>query len=309
VPKLSIIIHCYYNEENIPVTTKELLENEKNFPSDVNFEYVLVDDGSKDNTLSELKKFKEAHPDKVKVVKLAGNVGSYNAIVAGMKYATGDCNVIIAADLQDPPELMAKFYTYWEQGIKFVVGNRSDRQESFLQKRFSNLYHGLMRKYALPNIPYGGFDYVLFDKKLREIAVDINEKNTNSIYLLAWMNFEMVCIPYVRRKREIGTSRWTLTKKIKLFIDSFVSFSFFPIRVITTMGLLLGLGGLLYALIVIYNSLTGSIPVQGWTSTMLVVLFIGSFQMIAMGILGEYVWRTLDAARNRPIYIVDEVWE
>lgn len=310
MPKLSIIIPCYFNEENIPVTSQELLANEKLFPKDVAFEYVMVDDGSKDNTLSELLKFRESQPEgKVKVIKLAGNVGSYNAIVAGMKYATGDCNAIIAADLQDPPELMVRMYEHWLKGIKFVVGNRSDREEGWLQKRFSNLYHSLMQKHALSNIPDGGFDFVLFDKQLRDLAVQINEKNTNSIYLLAWMNFEMVCIPYVRRKREIGKSRWTLRKKIKLFIDSFVSFSFVPIRAIITAGLLFGMAGIAYALFIVYNSLSGNIDVQGWSSTMLVVLLVGSFQMIAIGILGEYVWRTLDAARNRPIFIEDKVWE
>lgn len=307
MPKLSIIIPCYYNEENIPVTTAELIKNEALFPKDLSFEYVMVDDGSKDKTLEKLHEFRNAHPGKVKIIKLAGNVGSYNAIVAGMKYATGDCNVIIAADLQDPPELMLRMYEYWQKGIKFVVGNRSDREESFLQKTFSNLYHNLMRKYALGNIPQGGFDFVLFDRQLCELAVKIQEKNTNSIYLLAWMNFEMVCIPYVRRQREIGTSRWTLRKKVKLFIDSFVSFSFVPIRAIITAGLLFGLAGLLYALFIVYSSLSGNIAVEGWSSTMLVVLLVGSFQMIAIGILGEYVWRTLDATRNRPIFIEDEV--
>lgn len=309
MPKISIIIPCYYNEENIPVTTAELLKNEALFPADVSFEYVLVDDGSKDNTLQKLHDFRNSQPEgKVKIIKLAGNVGSYNAIVAGMKYATGDCNVMIAADLQDPPELMVRMYEHWQKGIKFVVGNRQDREESFIQKSFSNLYHTLMRKHALKNIPPGGFDFVLFDKKLCQLAVQINEKNTNSIYLLAWMNFEMVCIPYVRRKREIGTSRWTLRKKIKLFIDSFVSFSFVPIRAIISAGLLFGMIGIIYGLVIVYNSLIGNIPVQGWSSTMIVVLFVGSFQMIAIGILGEYVWRTLDASRNRPIFIEDEVY-
>ena len=147
MPKLSIIIPCYFNEENIPITTNELIENEKNFPKDLEVEYVFVDDGSKDKTLERLIDFKNLFPKKVVVVKLAGNVGSYNAIMAGMKFATGDCNVIISADLQDPPELMIKMYEHWLNGIKFVVGNRSDRQESFSTKLFSNTYHKLIKKY------------------------------------------------------------------------------------------------------------------------------------------------------------------
>ncbi|MBK7683384.1 MAG: glycosyltransferase [Bacteroidetes bacterium] len=136
MPKLSIIIPCYYSEHNIPVTTKELIENEKVFPSDVEFEYIMVDDGSKDNTIEKLKEFKNQHPNKVKIVKLSGNFGSYNAIQAGMKYAEGDVNVVIAVDLQDPPELMLKMYNYWLNGIKLVVANRNEREDSFFSKTF-----------------------------------------------------------------------------------------------------------------------------------------------------------------------------
>jgi polyisoprenyl-phosphate glycosyltransferase len=306
--KLSIIIPCYFNGENLPITTKELIENEKLFTDEIEFEYVMVDDGSKDNTLDELIKFKNSYPNKVKIVKLAGNVGSYNAILAGMAYATGDCNVMLAADLQDPPELIPKMYDYWKKGVKFVIANRSDRDESWSQKLFSNTYHSLIKKYALKNIPTGGFDLVLFDKQLRDEVVNINEKNTNTIYLLAWLDYDYVNIPYVRRKRDLGVSRWTLQKKVKLFIDSFVSFSFFPIRAISTIGIFLGLIAFLYGVFVIIAKITGLVPIAGWTALMVVILFVSSFQMIALGIIGEYVWRGLDAARNRPNYIVDKVY-
>ncbi|MFN8356526.1 MAG: glycosyltransferase family 2 protein [Spirosomataceae bacterium] len=308
MPKLTTIVPCYFNELNIPITTKELVENEKNFPSDVSFEYIMVDDGSKDNTLAELLKFKEAYPDKVKIIKLAGNVGSYNAILAGMNYSTGDCNVMITADLQDPPELIPKMYDYWTKGIKFVIANRQDREEAWSQKLFSGIYHSMMRKYALPNVPPGGFDLVLFDRQLCEEVVKINEKNTNTIYLLAWLNYDFINIPYTRRKRELGKSRWTLRKKIKLFIDSFVSFTFFPIRAISSMGLILGFIALLYGIFIIIAKFTGLVPVSGWSSIMVVLLFVSSFQMVALGIIGEYVWRSLDAARHRPNFVVDKVW-
>jgi|SRR5688572_4083760 len=305
MPKLSIVIPCYFNEGNIPLTTAELISNENHFPDELEFEYVLVDDGSKDNTYNELLKFREKFPTKVKIIKLAGNVGSYNAILAGLHYASGDCNVILTADLQDPPELIPKMYQYWLKGIKFVIANRTDREESWSQKFFSNTFHKLMKKLALKNIPEGGFDLVLFDKQLRDEAVKMSENNAHLIYLLAWLNFDYVSIPYVRRKREIGKSRWTPQKKIKLFIDSFVSFSFFPIRVISVMGIILGIAAFLYGLFVIIAKLTGLISLAGWTSIMVVLLFVSSFQMISLGIIGEYVWRSLDAARNRPNFIVD----
>ncbi|MDX5345809.1 MAG: glycosyltransferase family 2 protein, partial [Hymenobacteraceae bacterium] len=289
--KLSIIIPCYFNEDNIPVTSRELIANEANFPEGTEFEYILVDDGSKDNTLQRALEFKQQYPDKVKVIKLAGNVGSYNAVIAGMEYATGDCNVIIAADLQDPPELMAKMMQHWQQGYKLVIGNRQDREESFSQKLFSNTFHKMMRKFALKNIPEGGFDYVFFDKQIREELLKIKENNSNVFYLMSWMGYDYVNIPYTRKKREIGKSRWTLKKKIKLLVDSFVAFSFFPIRAISVIGFILGLIAFLYGLYIVIARITGAIDIEGWSALMVALLFVSSFQMIALGIIGEYIWR------------------
>jgi len=307
MPKLSIIISCYFNEENIPVTFNTLLENEKLFPPEVEFEYVFVDDGSKDNTWNELVKVYEKLPSKVKLVKLVTNVGAYTAIVAGMEQATGDLNVILAADLQDPPELMVEMYEYWKKGIKLVIGNREKREDSFGQKLFANSFHFLMKKFALHNIPKGGFDYVLFDKEIREKIVEMQEKNTNIFYLMAWMGYAYVNIPYTRKKREIGKSRWTFRKRIKLFVDSFVSFSYYPVRMISVIGILLGIAAFLYALFVIFARITGIIDTQGWSTLMVVILFVSSFQMIALGIIGEYVWRGLDAQKKRPMYIIDKL--
>jgi glycosyltransferase involved in cell wall biosynthesis len=308
MPKISFIIPCYYNEANIPVTSKELIENEALFPTDLEFEYIFVDDGSKDNTLAELLNFHHQYPHKVKIIKLATNVGPHNAVVAGMEYATGDCNAILAADLQDPPELIAQMYKHWIKGYKLVIGNRQDREESFFQKLFSNTFHLLIKKLALKQIPDGGYDLVLFDRVVKEEVLKIKEANSNVLYLMAWMGYEYVNIPYIRKKRELGKSRWTLKKKIKLFLDSFVAFSFFPIRAISVIGLTLGVIAFIYGIYVLAAKFLGAINVEGWTALMLVVLFVSSFQMIALGIIGEYVWRGLDAARNRPLYIIDKVY-
>ena len=307
--KLSIIIPCYFNEKNIPVTAKELIENEKLFPAELTFEYILVDDGSGDGTLKEILAFKKDYPEKVIAIKLAGNVGSYNALVAGMEHATGDCTVVIAADLQDPPELMVKMYEYWKQGFKLVIGNRQDRQESASQKFLSNTFHWIMKKIALKNIPDGGFDYVLFDKQIREKLLTMMEHNSNVFYLMTWMGYNYVNIPYNRKKREIGDSKWTIQKKIKLLIDSILSFSFFPIRAISVIGIILGIIAFLYGVYLIILRMLGNIEVEGWTALMVVLLFVSSFQMIGLGILGEYIWRGLDASRKRPLYVVDEVYK
>lgn len=307
MPKLSVIIPCYYNEGNIPITSTRLIENEACFPSDVSFEYVLVDDGSKDKTYEQMTAFYNDYPDKVKLVKLVANVGSYNAILAGMNYADGDCCVVIAADLQDPPELLERMYQHWLKGTRLVIANREKREDPFFQSLLSNTMHFLTRRFAIKNFPAGGFDLVLFDKKLREEVVALEEKNTNTLSLLLWLGYDYVTIPYVRLKREIGSSKWTLSKKIKLMIDTFTAFSFYPIRIITGTGLVLGTISFLLGIFFVIARLTGLISVQGWTSLMVVVLFVSSFQMIALGIIGEYVWRALDASRRRPNYIVDEV--
>jgi glycosyltransferase involved in cell wall biosynthesis len=306
--KLSIIIPCYFNEENILHTSEALIENEKLFPPDTTFEYVMVDDGSEDQTLNALKRFKSDHPNKVKIVKLSGNFGSYNAIQAGMKFATGDCTIVIAADLQDPVDLMPVMFKHWQSGIKLVIANRDSRQDKWTSRFFAEWYQSLIKRYALKSLPKGGFDYCLFDKKLREQVVELNEKNTNSLYLLLSLNYPFVCIPYTRQERIIGKSKWTLKKKINLFIDSFLSFSYAPLRLITFMGLILGLLSFLYAIIVLIARITGQIQVEGFTALMLVFLLVSSFQMIAIGIIGEYLWRNLEASRKRPPYIVDEIF-
>ena len=305
--KLSVIVPCYYNEANIPVTTEELIANEVNFSDKLDFEYVMVDDGSKDGTHQALLRFKDKYPDKVKVVKLVSNVGSYNAIVAGMDVASGDCNVVIGADLQDPPALMVKMYEYWKKGFKLVLGNREDREDKFIGKTISNVFQFMMRKFALSTLPKGGFDYVFFDSEIRDNIVSMQEKNTNSLYLMLWLGYEYVSVPYTRKEREIGKSRWTFSKKIKLFIDSFVAFSFLPIRLISILGMLMGMGALLYGLFVLANWLFIGEDVEGWTSLMMVILFFSSFQMIALGILGEYIWRTMDNSRKRPNYTIEKV--
>lgn len=309
MPKLSVIIPCYYNEDNIPVTMAELVANEARFPADVVFEYVMVNDGSGDDTLGALRRAQQHYSGRIRIVDLAGNVGSYNAIVAGMAHASGDCLSVITADLQDPPELLAQMYGHWQQGFKLVVGNREDREETGPTRWLAEAFHWLMQRLALRNLPSGGFDCVFFDRQVATEVLKMHERNSNVFYLMVWLGFPYVNIPYTRRKREIGKSRWTLSKKVKLLVDSLVAFSFFPIRAISVLGLGLGVVALLYGIYIIGLHLFGATEPAGWSALMVVLLFVSAFQMIALGVIGEYVWRGLDAARKRPLYVVREVLE
>ena len=309
MPKLSVIIPCYFNEDNIPVTVRELVANEANFPSEVTFEYVFVNDGSGDDTLGALRRAQAEHPGRIRIVDLAGNVGSYNAIVAGMEYATGDCLAVITADLQDPPELMVQMYAHWQRGFKLVIGNRQNREEIGLAVAMAKLFHWLMKNLALRNIPDGGFDFVFFDRQVSQQVVAMQERNSNVFYLMVWLGFPYVNIPYVRRKREIGKSRWTLSKKVKLLVDSLLAFSFVPIRAISVLGLGLGAVALVYGLYIIGLRVSGAGEPSGWSALMVVLLFVSAFQMVALGVIGEYVWRGLDAARKRPLYVVRETFD
>ena len=306
MPKITVITPCYFNELNIPDYANRMIENEKIFPTDVTFEYLLIDDGSKDGTWNEMVKFQILYPEKVKIIKLVRNFGSTNAVFSSLPYSTGNCNVVISADLQDPPELILKMYENWQKGFKLVLANRTNREEPFLQKFVSNTTHKLVQKFGLKNLPDGGFDMNLFDVEIKDILIKMDEKNTFFPFLLMWLGYEFVSIPYVRRKRELGTSTYTLSKKIKAFVDSFVAFSFFPIRLISVSGLILGILAFIYGLIVIFGKVFGFVDSTGWSSMMVVILFVSSFQMIALGIIGEYVWRGLEASRNRPSYLIEK---
>lgn len=308
MPKLSVIVPCYYNEDNIPVTIRKLVDNEVNFLPEVSFEYVFVNDGSGDNTLGALRQAQQQYPERIRIIDLVGNVGSYNAIVAGIAHATGDCLAVITADMQDPPELMVEMYKYWQQGFQLVIGNREEREEKGLSQVLAKIFHWLMKNIALRNIPDGGFDFVFFDRQVATEVVKIHERNSNVFYLMIWLGFAYVNIPYTRRKREIGTSRWTLSKKIKLLIDSLLAFSFVPIRAISALGFGLGAIALVYAVYIIGLKILSPDKPEGWTTLMVVMLFVSAFQMIALGIIGEYVWRGLDAARSRPLYVVRQVF-
>jgi glycosyltransferase involved in cell wall biosynthesis len=303
----SIVIPVYYNELNLTETIPQLLGVGDTL-SNYHLELIFVDDGSGDHSLDILLDFQSKYPENIKVIKLTRNFGSMAAIQAGLTVAAGDCVGMIAADLQDPPELFVEMLGYWEKGMKAIFAVRQDREDSFFSKIFSHTYYSLIRKLAIENYPIGGFDYFLVDRQVIEELNRIHEKNTNIMTLMYWIGFKPVMIPYIRRSRRKGKSRWTLAKKVKLFIDTFVAFSYFPIRALSVIGLILAAGSFFYGLFILFYWLIFGIPVQGYVPIMLVMTFTSGIQMSMLGVLGEYLWRTLDEVRKRPSFVIDKIY-
>ena len=304
----SIVIPVYYNEPNLPETVPQLLGLAERIPQ-CRLELVFVDDGSGDRSFEILRKFQGHYPDTIKVVKLTRNFGSMAAIQAGFTVVSGDCVGMISADLQDPPELFLEMLDHWEKGAKAVFAVRQDREEPFSQKLFSNTYYSLVRKYAIPGYPDGGFDFFLVDRQVVNEVNRIQEKNTNLMTLIYWLGFRPILLPYVRRARARGKSRWTLAKKFKLFVDTFVAFTFFPLRVLSVVGFLAALTSFGYGTFILIYWLLFGIDVKGWVPTMLIITFTTGLQMTMLGVLGEYLWRTLDEVRRRPPFVIDEVYD
>jgi len=305
--KLSIVVPVYGNEKNLPDTIPRLLELKEKLPN-YELELVFVDDGSKDRSLEVLLDFKNKHPNIIKVVQLTRNFGAPAAGQAGFDIATGDCVGKINADLQDPPELFLDMIKHWEKGVKAVFAVRKERKDSIFSRMLSRTFYSLLRRHALPNYPKGGFDFFLVDKTVVEEFKKIPEKNTNINALIFWLGYEHVTIPYTRSEREKGTSKWTLSKKIKYFIDTFVGFSYFPLRLFSMVGMIVAFVSFVYGIYILYNWAIGRLQPEGWTTTIVVLLITAGIQMIMIGVIGEYLWRTLDEIRKRPRYVIDNIF-
>lgn len=304
----SIVVPVYFNELNLEDTVPQLLALGNHLPG-YDLELVMVDDGSGDRSLEILRRFQTEHPANVKVVKLTRNFGSMAAIQAGLRVASGDCVGMISADLQDPPELFIEMVRHWASGTKAVFAVRADRDEPFLQRAFSNTFYAILRQFAIRHYPAGGFDFFLLDRQAVDQVNLIGEKNTNIMTLIFWMGYPHVTLPYVRRRRVKGKSRWTMAKKIKLFVDSLVGFSYVPIRLLSFAGLIVSALAFGYAGVVLWNRVVHGTPVQGWASIVVLLAFTAGIQMLMLGTLGEYVWRTLDESRRRPPYLIDEIYD
>ncbi len=303
--KLSIVVPVYYNEENLKPLYEDLKEKvlEK---LDCAYEIVFVNDGSKDRSYEVMQEL-AAMDENIKLVNLSRNFGEHLATLAGMAECTGTVAVRKAADLQEPSEMILEMLEKYRAGAKVVLAVRKDREEPLSQKMFSKIYCWMMRKFALANMPQGGFDTYMISRQVIDILVEISEKNAPLTEQVLWSGFESEKVYYVRQKREIGKSGWTLSKKIKLTVDSLISFSYFPIRCVSVVGALSILGTIIGGIVILVQHFMGHITVEGYTTIVLLILLAFGIVMLTLGVMGEYIWRILDEVRNRPSYIVDKV--
>ena len=269
------------------------------------YEIVMVDDGSGDNSWEIMQQI-QAMDDNVHCVKLSRNFGEHAALLAGLSVCTGDCAVTKQADLQEDSSLILEMYDSWKKGNKVVLAVRRSRDESKIKVFFANMYYLLIRKFVNKNMPVGGCDCYLIDRKVIEVLQLLDEKNSSLTLQVLWAGFKTDYVYFDRKNREKGKSRWTLSKKIKLVVDSMMSFSYVPIRVMTFVGIIFNLCAVALFISVLVEFFTVGTPVAGWSSLMCVILCSFGLVLLMLGILGEYIWRALDAARTRPPFIIDE---
>jgi dolichol-phosphate mannosyltransferase len=272
------------------------------------YEIVMVDDGSGDDSWSVMNKIRELD-DNVKCVRLSRNFGEHAALLAGLSNCTGDCAVTKQADLQEDSELILRMYEKWKEGNKVVLAVREERDEPALKKFFANLYYSIVRTVIDKKMPKGGFDCYLLDRQAIEVLLRLDEKNSSLSLQVLWMGFKSDNVYFHRKDREVGESRWTLSKKIKLVVDSMMSFSYFPIKFMSGMGTVMAILAFIWIICVIIEYFCTGTPVRGWSTLMCLVLFSTGMILLMLGVLGEYLWRALDASRKRPVFIVDSVVE
>ena len=304
--KISIVVPVYYNSDTLELLYADMKEKILGKLGD--YEIVFVDDGSGDNSWEIMNQLR-MQDSNIKCVKLSRNFGEHAALLAGLSACTGDCAVTKQADLQEDSTIILEMYESWKRGNKVVLAVRKERKENPVKVFFANMYYALIRKIVNKNMPVGGCDCYLVDRKVIEVLERLDEKNSSLTLQVLWVGFKTDKIYFVRQDREVGKSRWTLSKKVKLVMDSVMSFSYFPLRFMSTIGIIFNILAVILLISVIVEKVTKGTPIAGWASLMCVVLCATGLIMLMLGILGEYIWRTLDAARTRPPYIIDEVKE
>jgi dolichol-phosphate mannosyltransferase len=306
----SIVIPVYFNEGSLGKVVTSIKSEVIARNPNLRFEIIFVDDGSGDGSFDELIRLRKEYPKIIKVIKLTRNFGQVNALMAGLSYARGKCIVKMAADGQDPPALINDMLeAHFKEHFEIVLAVRHGRDESWYRILTSKLFYGMIRKLSFPNMPLGGFDYTLLSRKALDVLLRNREAYPFVQGQVLYMGFKMKLLKYRRLKRISGQSRWTFGKKLTYLIDGVMGYSFFPIRLISGVGVVVASLGLIYAVVIFISKLFGGISIKGWTPLMIVILVMGGLQIFMLGIIGEYLWRTLAQVRNRDPYIIEAIYD
>lgn len=306
----SIVIPVYYNEGCLAPLMESLsravLQANRKYTGEV----IFIDDGSGDGSLTELQQIQSQSPAMVTIIKLTRNFGQVNATLAGYQRAKGKCVITMSADGQEPPEIINDMLKgFFDENFDVVICARVDRDESFYRKLTSRIYFHLMRKLTFQNMPEGGFDFWLMSRRAVDAFIRNLDAHPSGHGHVLWMGFRTKILSYRRRARFVGVSRWTLGRKFTSFLDGIMAYSFAPIRVMSFAGCVFSLLGFIYAGLIVIGRLFFKNTITGWAPIMILILVIGGFQMIMLGVIGEYLWRTLAQVRRRDMYLIDAIYE
>lgn len=304
LPLLSLIVPVHNEEANLR-RLYDAVNNVLRGVAGLEWEFVFVDDGSRDRSFGVIDELHRIDP-RVLALRFPRNFGSHVAIAAGIDHCHGDAAIIMAADLQDPPEVLPAFIASWRDGHDIVWGARAGRDDGAVRGVLMRSFYKLVRRFAIPSYPAGGTgSFCLISRPVVETFRQCKERNRLTFGLIAWSGFRQAEVPYHRPARDVGQSSWTAGRLVKSAIDTFVGFSFAPIRAISYFGLVVSALSFLFGFYLLVNKIFFGTHVEGWTSVMLAVLVIGGVQLVMIGVLGEYLWRVLEEARGRPLYILE----
>ena len=304
--KISVIVPCFNEEDSLPFFYEEInkVSNEMN---EVSFEFLFVDDGSKDRTLSILKEY-AFKDERVKYISFSRNFGKEAAIYAGLKNSCGDYVVIMDADLQDPPSLLPKMYqAVSEEGYDSAATRRVSRKgEPPVRSFFARLFYKIMNRISDADIMDGARDYRLMNRKMVDAILSMCEYNRFSKGIFGWIGFDTKWIEYENVERVAGETKWSFWKLFKYSIEGITAFSIEPLQIASVFGVLFSFIALIMIIVIIVRTLIFGDPTSGWPSLVCIIMLIGGIQLLCIGILGQYLAKTYLETKNRPIYISKE---
>ncbi len=303
---LSVVVPVFGNEASLGPLFEQIRVVESRLAEmGLALELIFVDDGSPDNSYAEILRIRDQRPE-TKVVKLTRNYGEYLASKAGLRLVTGECFAILAADLQDPPDLLVECAARWQAGAKFVICERISREDSAASKAMSALYYTILRAIVVPDYPTGGYDLALMDRALQPYLV--NSSKLAPIPLLAFsLGFKPEVIKYHRERRIHGRSRWTLRKRLNKFFDVMLGFSATPIRLVSGFGVIVAATSFLFGIYTIVDTLIDGVDAPGWASIVSLISFLLGVVIVMLGIIAEYLWRIFNEINQRPDVVIDEM--